>query len=74
MEEEMNELDVEAKEQISNLMEAIEHVESKEEQTRTALTVSTVLVARFAGSLYAAIGACEAIKKALMELGKELYK
>lgn len=75
MEEETKEkgMNVEVKEQISDLIEAIEHSGDEEEQIQTALAVSTLLVIRFTDSSYAAIGACEVMKKGVMSFGKEIY-
>ena len=73
MEEKENMVDVEVREQISNLVQAIEHSGDEEEQLRTVLTVSTILVIRFTDSSYAAIGAFEVMKKGIMMMGKELY-
>ena len=66
-------MDVEVKEQIAGLLEAIEHTGDESEQLQAALTVCTLLVMRFTDSSYAAIGALEIMKKGVMEFGKEIY-
>ena len=75
MEEETKEgsVNVEVREQISDLIEAIEHSGDESEQLQNALTVSTMLVVRFTDSSYAAIGACEVMKEGVMSFGEELY-
>ena len=75
MEEETKEgsVNVEVREQISDLIEAIEHSGDESEQLQNALTVSTMLVIRFTDNSYSAIGAFEVMKKGIMSLRKELY-
>lgn len=70
--EEERMMNVEVREQISNVIEAIEHTEA-DEQMSTALTVCTLLVIRFTDNSYAAIGAFEIMKKGVMEAVKKLY-
>ena len=71
--EEESRINVEVREQTSDLVEAIEHSGDADEQLSTALTVCTLLVIRFTGSSYAAIGAFDVMKKGVMDYGKELY-
>ena len=66
-------INVEVRAQTSDLIEAIEHSGDADEQLSTALTVCTILVMRFTGSSYAAIGSFEVMKKGVMEFGKEFY-